>query len=272
MNSVVVLDACTIVNIARIDEDDFLEDKIKTLMNVYAVEKVLAEVKDHYVPSNKTSKRKLHVVPYWGGLKKWGDNDVKDETIKVKAFLNYQKKPNGELFSAALCLYLSRMEGEKVLFYTDDYPAKTAFEDLFEFEQAGYIGDSVDLLVFLYWLSPKGQFSKDELEKYLTALRGEYTSKVKVLQEKINHYASTLTSSRNALKRKFEMEGLSADLMRGQKLIDCINKCKKYFDSDKSVLGKDINRMLDDFTSCPIIVEKIGATLQCIAKYGIYTI
>lgn len=269
MNNVVVLDACTIVNLARIDEGFFLEDKVRAL-KPYAVEKVIEEVKDRYVPPSSTSTRKLHQVPYWGGLTRLEDKNVEDIADLVRDFLNYQKKPNGELYSAALSLFLSRVEGEKVLFYTDDYPAKREFTSCFDFQQTGYIGDTVDLLVFLYWLSPQGQFSKDELEKYLTALRGEYVSKVKVLQAQINQYALSQTTTKKALARKYDMEGLAAELASGQPIKITISKCKKYFDGDKSPQGKNINKLLDDFGDSPAIVEKIGATLQGINKYGIY--
>lgn len=269
MNNVVVLDACTIVNLARIDEGNFLEDKVRAL-KLYAVEKVIGEVKDRYVPLSRTSRRKLHTAPYWGGLTKFEDKSVDDIADAVRTFLNYQKKPNGELYSAALSLFLSRVEGEKVLFYTDDNPAKQDFSSYFDFQQTGYIGDTVDLLVFLYWLSPQGTFSRDELVKYLTALRGEYVSKLKKLQKKIVQYASTQTSSKKAFARKFDMDGLAAELAGCQSLNITISKCKKYFDGDKSALGKDINKMLDNFGNSPVIVEKIGTTLQNINKYGIY--
>ena len=269
MNNVVVLDACTIVNLARIDEGNFLEDKVRAL-KPYAMEKVIGEVKDRYVPSSSTSMRKLHLTPYWGGLTRFDDKDVEELANEVRTFLNYQKKPNGELYSAALSLFLSRAVGEKVLFYTDDYPAKQEFASYFDFQQTGYIGDTVDLLVFLYWLSPPGLFSKDELKKYLTALRGEYISKVKVLQKKINLYASTQTTSKKAFARKFTMEVLAGDLVSGQSLDTTISKCKDFFNADKSTQGKNINKMLDDFGKTPAIVEKIGETLQGISKYGIY--
>ena len=101
MNNVVVLDACTIVNLARIDEGNFLEDKVRAL-KPYAVEKVIAEVKDRYVPSSSSSARKLHLVPYWGGVTPFEDKDVEDIVDTVRTFLNYQKKPNGELLLVPL--------------------------------------------------------------------------------------------------------------------------------------------------------------------------
>lgn len=269
MNNVVVLDACTIVNLARIDDGNFLEDKVRAL-KPYAVEKVLGEVKDRYVPSSSTSRQKLHIVPYWGGLTRLEDKSIEDIADAVRTFLNYQKKPNGELYSAALSLFLSRVKGEKVLFYTDDYPAKREFTSYFDFQQTGYIGDTVELLIFLYWLSPQGQFSKDELEKYLTALRGEYVSKLKELQKMIVQYASTQTSSKKALARKFDMEGLAAELASGQPLSETICKCKDFFNGDNSAQGKTIIKLLDEFGDSPAIVEKIEATLQGINKYGIY--
>ena len=51
LNNVVVLDACTIVNLARIDDGNFLEDKVRAL-KAYAVEKVIDEVRfDMYLPA-----------------------------------------------------------------------------------------------------------------------------------------------------------------------------------------------------------------------------
>lgn len=64
MNNPVVLDACTIVNLARIDENEFLEDQVKAL-RTNAAELVINEVKAHYVPSDMNSKRQLHFAPYW---------------------------------------------------------------------------------------------------------------------------------------------------------------------------------------------------------------
>ena len=136
MNSLLVLDACTIVNLARIDEEEFLEDKIKGL-KAFAVEKAIDEVKKRYVPSDENSTRLLHQAPYWGGIMRFENKEVENTVSLVKAFLDYRKKPNGELYSAALSLNLSRMENEKVLFYTDDNPAKSTFGPFFEFQQMG---------------------------------------------------------------------------------------------------------------------------------------
>lgn len=269
MNSLLVLDACTIINLARIDEEEFLEDKIKAL-NAFAAEKAIDEVKKRYVPSGKNSKRILYQAPYWGGIKRFEDKEVEEAVSLVRTFLDYRKDPNGELYSAALSLYLSRIENEKVLFYTDDNPAKLKFSPYFEFQQMGYIGDSVDLLVFLYWLSPAGQFSKEELEKYLSSLRAEYVSKLKDLQKTMDSYASTLTSSKKDLNKKFEIEGLSNELKSPHPLKETIKKCNSYFEGDNSAFGKKIKTILADFKDCPEIAEKVGKTLQNIDKYGIF--
>ena len=269
MNNPVVLDACTIVNLARIDEDCFLEDQMRAL-KTNAVSTVLDEVKAHYEPSDKASKRQLHVPPYWGGLTKHDDTAIAGETDKVRAFSDYTKKSNGELYSTALSLVLSRCESEKVLFYTDDFPAKDDFLLFFDFQQIGYIGDSVDLLIFLYWKSPSGTFSGDELKKYLTALRGEYAKMQNKLQAALNGYARKLTGSKKELRRKFAIEGLANDLKGGKELNTVVNKCIKQFENDRSEDGKKIMDIINGVKSSPKIVEKIDGTVRNINQYGIY--
>ena len=272
MNNPVVLDACTIVNLARIDENDFLEDRVKALLHSHACELVMNEVKAHYVPSDKTSARQLHVAPYWGGLIKWDNDGINNLTDSLRDFINYRKKPNGELYSAALSLFLSRGEKEKVQFYTDDHPAKQDFSPYFDFQQIGSIGDSVDLLVLLYWLSPKSVFSIDELKKYLTALRGEYMLMLNGLQKHLNDYAASMPSSKKDRNRKFMIEGLANDLKGGMALNDIIKKCVEMFERDNSAKGKRIMQILDNFKNTPEIVDKINATVRNIDQYGIYKI
>lgn len=269
MNNPVVLDACTIVNLARIDENEFLEDQVKAL-RTNAAELVINEVKAHYVPSDMNSKRQLHFAPYWGGLLKWDDGDIEQHTGCLRDFINYKKKPNGELYSAALSLFLSRAEHEKVLFYTDDHPAKLDFAPYFDFQQIGYIGDSVDLLILLYWLSPEGKFSIDELKKYLTALRGEYMKMLNGLQEALNDYAATLTSSKKERNRKFEIEGVANDLKGSMALSDVVKKCVKLFENDSSTKGKIIMHFLNKIINSPEIVDKINVTIRNIDNHGIY--
>lgn len=270
MNSPVVLDACTIVNFARIDEDEFLEDRVKALLRTNATELVINEIRAHYVPSNETPTRQLHVAPFWGGLVKWDDDGIRNYTDSLRDFINYKKKPNGELFSAALSLFLSRAEHEKVQFYTDDHPAKQDFTAYFDFQQIGYIGDSVDLLILLYRLSPNGVFSIDELKKYLTALRGEYMMMLNDLHKDLNDYAASIPTSKRERNKKFSIEGLANDLKGGMALGDVIKRCTRMFENDNSVKGKKIMQTLDNFKNTPEIVDKINATVRNIDKYGIY--
>ena len=270
MNNVVVRDACTIINLARIDEDEFIEEKVKKLCP-YAIEKVMDEVRNRYVPSGKTSKQEIHIVPYWGGICLFANNDVLEQLEFAQSFLDYQKL-NGELYSAALSLYLSRVENEKVLFYTDDNPACKTFKSFFDFQQIGYIGDSVDLLLFLYWLSPADKFSQEELKKYLTSLRGEYIVKFREVIKAIDNYASALKSSKKNEKKKFELKGLSYRLQSASSLSDEIDKCSRFFENDKSEMGKTIKKALGDITVIPQIVTKIGTTLQHINKFGVYKV
>jgi len=103
----------------------------------------------------------------------------------VKDLSNYQKE-NGEFYSAALSLYLSRMEETQLTFYTDDLPAHADFYPFFEEQQIGKIEDSVDLLVFLYWIDDS--FNKRELEFFLTELRSQYLTDAKLLFKYISKY------------------------------------------------------------------------------------
>ena len=68
------------------------------------------------------------------------------------------------------------------------------------------------------------------------------------------------------------MEGLSSELMSGQSLINTIEKCRRFFEEDHTTLGKEINKILENFSSFPSIVEKIGKTIEYMDKFGIYKI
>ena len=56
----------------------------------------------------------------------------------VKRRSNYEKE-NGEFYSVALSLYLSRLDSSHVIFYTDDKPAEEHFASFFRNQQIGKI-------------------------------------------------------------------------------------------------------------------------------------
>ena len=108
------------------------------------------------------------------------DKTSNDEIItRVKDFAKHIKKENGELSATTLALKLSRDLNNRVFFYTDDYPARQEFKDFFEYQQIGYIQDSVDLLVYLYRLKTSDFFPKKKLQNYLSLLSIEYSKEQK---------------------------------------------------------------------------------------------
>jgi hypothetical protein len=105
---------------------------------------------------------------------------------RIKTVTNYTKKLNGELYSSAYALYLSRFYEKKVFFYTDDYPAKEYFSSFFYYQQIGHIKDTVDLLVLLYWLDDK--FTDQQLDNVLSDLHSQYATEVTVLKQKLQDF------------------------------------------------------------------------------------
>lgn len=192
-----ILDACTVINLIHIDEDDFLLKKLNKL-DIHINEAVFNEIRcnvDKGIDSknndkNSTSNLINHKLSFFRTMKK--DNKEmltdlgNDYFERIKNITNYTKKSNGELLSSAYALYLSRMNETKVFFYTDDFPAKEFFSSFFEYQQIGHIKDSVDLLVLLYWLDEN--FSKLQLDHYLSSLFSQYAKDVVLLKKKLQDY------------------------------------------------------------------------------------
>lgn len=219
--SINIFDACSVINLIHIDgEDDFLLKAIKPL-KPYLCEKVLAEItsnakakagrikkrEDKQAFFRRTDK-KISTVRNIFNLREdatirrdFGDDFIE---IKCKKIFNYTKS-NGEFHSAVLALFLSRENACRVFFYTDDMPAKREFQPNFEFQQIGTIGDTVDFLVFLYWVSPV--FKKSDLEKYLRDLYAEYRYEYESFLELIRNYRYKLP-----FKKKDEFKKLLSEI------------------------------------------------------------
>jgi hypothetical protein len=216
-----ILDACTILHLLRIDEDEIL---VKMLLqhNVKIPEQVLTEVNQNYknlfiqaeqlfinqqiayfypkVISNATIK-----------------NDLSSYFSKIRKFVDYKKKDNGELYSTALALCLSRLEGERFYFYTDDYPAKETFSKVFEFQNIGQILDSVDLLVYFYWTN--SNFKYADFMRFFSSLFNLYFKDFVEFQKKIDVYILHLPRIyiknseflQNLLKLNFHLKNFQFD-------------------------------------------------------------
>lgn len=199
-----LLDACTIINFIHIDEEDFLLRKLNKL-DLYINDCVFKEVnqnvyvrieeenrlkysnKKNIEDIKKTIDQKLSILR----SKKFNNDELlkelgKEYFEKIKILTEYSKRENGEFYSVALSLYLSRIDSKKVYFYTDDYPAKKHFSVFFEYQQIGQIKDSVDLLVLLYWLYD--DFTEKHLDKILSNLYAQYATEVTLLKDKLQEY------------------------------------------------------------------------------------
>lgn len=198
-----ILDACSVINLIHIDEDEFLRKKIEKLdirinetvfkeinANVYNKLKLIDKRKLEESSSTKDFKKNIDVQLSYFRSKRKLDEELfkelgKDYFERIGKITGYFKS-NGELHSTALALYLSRNESKKIFFYTDDYPAKKEFSNFFEFQQIGQIKDTVDLLVLLFWLNE--DFEQAQLLKLLNKLFSEYANEVSLLEKELKSY------------------------------------------------------------------------------------
>ena len=128
MKPIVVLDACTILNLLRIDDEtDFLLKQLKSWtlclpQTVYNETKL--HVRSDFYPPEKND-HILVVINNEFDHRKTLDADIKndldEEFERLLKFSKHDKRENGELFCVALALFKSRWEEDTVTIYTDDY-------------------------------------------------------------------------------------------------------------------------------------------------------
>ena len=223
-----VLDACTIINLIYIDgefENDFLIKKLEDHYRINVSEKVIKETSDNrFLRLKKLNKagslnfleKEKEIGRKVAHFRKFikSDEDVSkdfgnDFFRTVKRRSNYEKE-NGEFYSVALSLYLSRLDSSHVIFYTDDKPAEEHFASFFRNQQIGKIEDSIDLLVFLYWRDP--DFKKRDLERLLSELHSQYATRVNDLLSVIRKYKEKRYS--RIMKIKKLLDGMEQKLSK----------------------------------------------------------
>lgn len=193
----VVLDACTILNLLRIDDEDsdFLLKLIKN-WRVYLPEHVFKETKLHVWSDFYTKEKNDHiliVVNREFDHRKTLDSNIKkdlgDEGFEhIVKFSGHNKRENGELYCVALALVKSREEEELVTIYTDDYKAMEKFRELCRYHRIGEMGDTLDLLTLLYWLTPEQVFQYSLYLSFLVNLRTEYNHQLNDVVEVITGF------------------------------------------------------------------------------------
>ena len=195
MKPIVVLDACTILNLLRIDDEtDFLLKQLKT-WTLCLPQTVFNETKLHIRSESYPPEKNDHILVIINtefDHRKTLDADIKneldDEFERLLKFSKHDKRENGELYCVALALFKSRWEGEMVTIYTDDYKATEEFRDFYRYHRIGDIGDTLDLLTLLYWTTPETTFQRTAYHSFLENLRAEYSHQLKDVTDGIEVY------------------------------------------------------------------------------------
>ena len=129
MKHPVVLDACTIINLLRIDEDEFLF-RLLCSLRLYVADLVNQEIMKNIFHNELSEEQRTYISGVLPQLQsKWNsfnqtmdliDTDFYEKNIKK--FTRHTKKINGELQSSILSLCLSRKYHSRVFFYTASNP------------------------------------------------------------------------------------------------------------------------------------------------------
>jgi hypothetical protein len=268
----IVIDACTFINLLRIDEDDdFLYNHLKSY-NVHITGTVYNEIKSNIFKNatSMTDRRRFNKI-----ISSITTDFVfhNDESIKEGVGDYYEKvfdyvenaKPNGELYSSILALYLSRTEESKVCFLTDDFPAKENFKNFFILQQIGYIEDTVDLLLMLHWIN--SDFSKKRLENKLLELQSEYKRTQKAFVESVVELKTSFKKSNDIRKI---IEGIEDAFYYSRDM----DKYKHYLQEFEQYRNNvNIKACISEFPQLskqPQIVEKAISVLAQLRKMDIY--
>jgi hypothetical protein len=223
----------------------------------------------NYKPLSKEQKEYIvKHLPFFGERIVVPDKKIKADFFEsLKSFCDYTKD-NGELHSTLLALYLCRKEGSRLFFYTDDFPAKKQFEPYFSYQQLGAIGDSVDLLLFLFW--SVSDFKEKQLKKYLQNLYSEYAIPLKKFS---NAIAENKDFWIKAKPRDTKLKENLSKIENGCKDLDflIINDAVCFFKSNKSAYP-DVNAVINEYPDIDTETEltvKIREILNKLDKFKI---
>lgn len=273
MNTPVVIDACTFINLLRIDEDDNFLYKLLKSLDVHIPETVYNEIKSNIFKnaiSETDAKRIKTLLPLFPAVfKLHQDEDIKKDVgiqyfEQILSYTGHTKRYNGELISSVLALVLSRCEESIVCFFTDDFPAKNEFSQFFSIQQIGLIEDSIDLLLMLH--CSKSNFSRKKLESILSDLRAE-----------CNRTQNTFVKEIVALKTNFKKSDATRKIIEDIEDSFYFSKdIAKYEKSLKSIEGvndKEVKKCLSVFSNLskqPQLAQKATFALQELKKMDIY--
>ncbi len=189
---IAVIDACTILNLLQ----TFLEDKyIVCLESVFQKigisPKVFEEICENK-HKNLSDKNDISVLDdiLYGKIHNFIINEDIKKCCKILKDATGYSKENGEFYSSALALYLSRTEGNdesdknilNVYFITDDDGAKEDFSYFFKINQIGHIIDAIDIITVFYL---RGFIAKKEISDFCISLKLIYNREMAFLIREI---------------------------------------------------------------------------------------
>lgn len=272
--SAIILDACTILNLLRIDDDaDFLLRQIKKL-KLFLPETVVKESKMHCrSPLYSQEKNDQMGIAVYSGISQFLvlDSEIKndmgqEEYERLLSFANHNKRENGELWSVALALIKSRIEGTDVCFYTDDYKAIDEFWPYYRHHCIGYIGDTLDFLTTIYWQIPEGEFQKGLYLSFLNKLKVEYNQQLNGICREVKKLLNVLRVKGSNDKDQIKYLEMIVD---GYYMPDMelLNKGVKFF--QEGTKYKDIKKIVGDFDtdSASKQLKRINKHLALLKNY-----
>lgn len=278
MKPIVVLDACTILNLLRIDDEtDFLLKQLKTWklclpQTVYNETKL--HVRSDFYPTEKND-HILVVINTEFDHRKTLDADIKndldEEFERLLKFSKHDKRENGELYCVALALFKSRWEENTVTIYTDDYKATEEFWDFYRHHRIGDIGDTLDLLTMLYWTTPEATFQRTAYDSFLKNLRAEYCHQLKDVTDSIEVYLEKQKKSRCCDRNLLENLGKivvgyrRSDMTQMESGIRFFQEGKKYSEVKNIVADVDVRRVNRQ-------MERITEHLKRMKEYPIFKV
>ncbi len=186
-----IFDACTIINILHIDEDDFLNrklDKFDFSLTKCVSDEVHKHVYDKFARTsmpNRAEEKRIEIKINYFRLKIFYPENYLEYADSIEEKTAYKKR-NCEFYSVVLSSFMKEYERKTVVFYTDDYPAKLYFTPFFNEKEIGRIDDLVDLLDFLH--DNSDDFTFTDKKKYLSSLFYEVASAIVGLQKDIEGF------------------------------------------------------------------------------------
>lgn len=270
MNIPIVLDTCAILSLLRIDKDRILCNSLLNVPNIY-ISPFVWDNELYYVINRKEFSEEQKECIYdelrilYPKVKIDYDDSFDNAWANtIREHVNYTKKDNGELFSTAYSLRISRLNQCRVCFYTDDIGAKDELNPFFEYQQIGYICDSVDLLVLLYRTDQT--FTLDSLHNFLRELYSEYSLS-------FNKFSETIAKNKDEWKKRYKRDakcsGKISALEESCKDVDVerIKSILSFFEGEKKYndIFSEINQY-PNITDEGYMCRKINRTISSIQK------